>query len=145
MVGQAGSPDWKFHRVMWSRGMVFAKEDGAGQTDAKRKGAKQMISKRPSLRDLEDSWHLVEKNLGEANGNLLQYSCLENLEPGRLQFMGSLRVGQNWATSLSLFTFHFHALEKEMATHSSILAWRIPGTGEPGGLPPLGLHRVGHD
>ena len=42
-------------------------------------------------------------------------------------------------------TFHFHALEKEMATHSSILAWRIPGTGEPGGLPSMGLHRVGHD
>ena len=43
------------------------------------------------------------------------------------------------------FTFHFHALEKEMATHSSILAWRIPGTGEPGGLPSMGLHRVGND
>ena len=43
------------------------------------------------------------------------------------------------------FTFHFHALEKEMATHSSVLAWRIPGTGEPGGLPSIGLHRVGHD
>ena len=43
------------------------------------------------------------------------------------------------------FTFHFHALEKEMATHSSVLAWRIPGTGEPGGLPSVGLHRVGHD
>ena len=43
------------------------------------------------------------------------------------------------------FTFHFHALEKEMATHSSVLAWRIPGTGEPGGLSSLGLHRVGHD
>ena len=43
------------------------------------------------------------------------------------------------------FTFHFHSLEKEMATHSSILAWRIPGTGEPGGLPSMGLHRVGHD
>ena len=43
------------------------------------------------------------------------------------------------------FTFHFHALEKEMATHSSVLAWRIPGTAEPGGLPSLGLHRVGHD
>ena len=42
------------------------------------------------------------------------------------------------------FTFHFHALEKEMATHSSVLAWRIPGTGEPGGLPSMGLHRVGH-
>ena len=43
------------------------------------------------------------------------------------------------------FTFHFHALEKEMATHSSVLAWRIPGMGEPGGLPSMGLHRVGHD
>ena len=43
------------------------------------------------------------------------------------------------------FTFHFHALEKEMATHSSVLAWRIPGTGEPGGLPSMRLHRVGHD
>ena len=50
-------------------------------------------------------------------------------------------------TQLSNFTFifHFHALEKEVATHSSILAWRIPGTGEPGGLPSMGLHRVGHD
>ena len=63
-------------------------------------------------------------------------------EPGRLQSMGSLRVKLDWATSL---TFHFHALEKEMATHSSVLAWRIPGTGEPGGLPSLGSHRVGHD
>ena len=43
------------------------------------------------------------------------------------------------------FTFHFHALEKEMATHSSVLAWRIPGTGEPGGLPSMGSHKVGHD
>ena len=111
-------------------------------------------------------------------------------EPGRLQSMGSLRVGHDWVTSLSFslsstgegngnplhcsclenprdrgawwaavhgvtqsrtrlndftFTFHFHALEKEMATHSSVLAWRIPGTGEPGGLPSMGSHRVGHD
>ena len=43
------------------------------------------------------------------------------------------------------FTFYFHALEKEMATHSSVLAWRIPGTGEPGGLPSMGSHRVGHN
>ena len=43
------------------------------------------------------------------------------------------------------FTFHFHALEKEMAPHSSVLAWRIPGMAEPGGLPSMGLHRVGHD
>ena len=48
-------------------------------------------------------------------------------------------------TRLSDFTFHFHALEKEMATHSSVLAWRIPGTGEPGGLPSMGSHRVRHD
>ena len=63
-------------------------------------------------------------------------------ESGRLQSMGSLRV---W-TRLSefTFTFHFHALEKEMATHSSILAWRIPVTEEPGGLS-MGLHRVRHD
>ena len=55
-------------------------------------------------------------------------------------------VAKNW-TRLSdfTFTFHFHALEKEMATHSSVLARRIPGTGEPGGLPSMGLHRVGHD
>ena len=66
-------------------------------------------------------------------------------EPSSLQSMGSLRVGHDWVTSLSLFTFHFHALEKEMATHSSVLAWRIPGTGEPGGPPSMGSHRVGHD
>ena len=68
-------------------------------------------------------------------------------EPGRLWSMGSRRVGHDWATSLSLFTFtfHFHTLEKEMATHSSVLAWRIPGTLEPGGLLSMGSHRVGDD
>ena len=67
-------------------------------------------------------------------------------EPGGLQSMGSLGVGHDWTTSLSLFTFtfHFHALEKEMATHSSVLAWRIPGMGEPGRPPSMGSHRVGH-
>ena len=55
-------------------------------------------------------------------------------------------VAKSW-TQLSdfTFTFHFHALEKKMATHSSILVWRIPGTGEPDGLPSMGSHRVGHD
>ena len=64
-------------------------------------------------------------------------------EPGRLQSMGSSKS----RTRLSdfTFTFHFHALEKEMATHSSVLAWRIPGTGEPGGLLSMGSHRVRHD
>ena len=63
-------------------------------------------------------------------------------EPGGPQSMGSLRVGR---LSDFTFTFHFHALEKEMATHFSVLAWRIPGTGEPHGLPSVGSHRVGHD
>ena len=65
-------------------------------------------------------------------------------KPGRLQSMGSLRVGHKSLSDFT-FTFHFHALEKEMATHSSVLAWRIPGAGEPGGLPSLGSQRVGHD
>ena len=59
-------------------------------------------------------------------------------EPGKLQSTG--RVRHDFT-----FTFHFHALEKEMTTHSSVLAWRIPGTEEPGGLPSMGSHRVGHD
>ena len=63
-------------------------------------------------------------------------------EPGRLQSMGWLRVGNE---NNFTFTFHFQALEKEMATHSSVLAWRIPGTGEPAGLPSMGSHRGGHD
>ena len=64
-------------------------------------------------------------------------------EPGRLQSIGLQRVGHD--LSNFPFTFHFHALEKEMATPSSILAWRIPWTAEPGGLPSMGLHRVRHD
>ena len=64
-------------------------------------------------------------------------------EPGGLQSMG---VAKSWARlSDFTFTFHFRALEKEMATHSRVLAWRIPGTGEPGGPPSMGSHRVGHD
>ena len=77
------------------------------------------------------------------NSSTLAWRIPWTEEPGGLQSMGSLRVGHDWATSL--FTFHFHALEKEMATHSSVLAWRIPGTGEPGGLPSMGSHRVGDD
>ena len=66
-------------------------------------------------------------------------------EPGRLQAMGSRRVGHETRLSDFTFNFHFHALEKEMATHSSVLAWRIPGMGESGGQPSVGSHRVRHD
>ena len=82
---------------------------------------------------------------GEGNGIPLQYSCLENPMDGGRSLVGCSPWGLEEATSLSLFTFHFHALEKEMATHSSVLAWRIPGMGEPGGLLFMGSHRVGHD
>ena len=82
---------------------------------------------------------------GEGNGNptpVLLPGKSHGREPGRLQSMGSKsRTLLNDFT----FTFHFHALEKEMATHSSVLAWRIPGMAEPGGLRSMGSHRVGHD
>ena len=83
---------------------------------------------------------------GEGNGTPLQYSCLENPMDGGAWWAAVHGVARS-RTRLSdfTFTFHFHALEKEMATHSSVLAWRIPGTGEPGGLPSMGSHRVRHD
>ena len=84
--------------------------------------------------------------LGEGNGTPLQYSCLENPMDRRAWWAAVHGVAKTW-TRLRDFTFifQFHALEKEMATHSSVLVWRIPGTGEPGGLPSMGSHRVGHD
>ena len=82
----------------------------------------------------------------EGNGTPLQYSCLENPMDGGAWWAAIHGVAKS-RTQLSdfTFTFHFHALQKEMATHSSALVWRIPGTGEPGGLPSMGSHRVGHD
>ena len=84
--------------------------------------------------------------IGEGNGTPLQYSCLENPMDGAAWRAAVQRVAEG-QTRLSdfIFTFHCHALEKEMATHSSVLAWSIPGTAEPGGLPSMGSHRVGHD
>ena len=83
---------------------------------------------------------------GEGSGTPLQYSCLENPMDGGAWWAAVHGVAKS-RTRLSdfTFTFHIHALEKEMATHSSVLAWRIPGTGEPGWLPSMGSHRVGHD
>ena len=83
---------------------------------------------------------------GEGNGNPLQYSCLANPMDGGAWWAAVHGVAKSWTRLRDFtFTFHFHALEKEMATHSGVLAWRIPGTGEPGGLPSMGSHRVGHD
>ena len=83
---------------------------------------------------------------GGGQGNQLQYSCLENpMDRGAWQAaVHGVAKSQSRLNDFA-FTFHFHALEKEMATHSSVLAWRIPGMGEPGGLLSMGSHRVGHD
>ena len=91
-------------------------------------------------------WWGCAMNHGEGNGTPLQYSCLEIPMDGGAWWAAVHGVAKS-RTRLSdfPFTFHFHALEKEMATHSSVLAWRIPGTGEPGGLLSVGSHRVGHD
>ena len=80
------------------------------------------------------------------NGTPLQHSCLENPMDGEA-WKAVVHGVMKSRTRLSdvTFTFHFHALEKEMATYSSVLAWRIPGTAGPGGLPSMGSHRVGHD
>ena len=88
----------------------------------------------------------IRTSCGEGIGTPLQYSCLETPMEGAVWWAAVHEVAESW-TRLSdfTFTFYFPALEKEMATHSSVLAWRIPGTGEPGGLPSMGLHRVGHD
>ena len=86
------------------------------------------------------SWGIV---LSTPHSSTLTWKIPWTEEPGRLQPIGSQRVGHDWATSLSLFTFmHWR---RKWQTHSSVLAWRIPGTGEPGGLPSVGSHRVAHD
>ena len=83
---------------------------------------------------------------GEGNGTPLQYSCLENPMNGRAWWAAVHGVTKSQAQLIDFtFTFHFHELEKEMATHSSVLAWRIPGTGEPVRLPSMGSRRVGHN
>ena len=91
-------------------------------------------------------WWLLDLLGREGSGTPLQYSCLENPVDGGAWWAAVHGVAKSWTwLSYFSFTFHFHALEKEMAIHSSVLAWRIPGTGEPGGLPSMGSHRVGHD
>ena len=83
----------------------------------------------------------INRLLVTINGTPLQYSCLENSMDGRAWWAAVHGITKSW-TRLNdfTFTFHFHALEKEMATHSSVLAWRIPGMAEPGGLPSMGSH-----
>ena len=100
------------------------------------------------MQETRDTGSVLEsgRSLGEGNSNPFQYSCLGN-PVDRGAWKAAVHVVAEGQTQLSgfTFTFHFHALEKEMATHSSVLAWRIPGTGEPGGLLSMGSHKVRHD
>ena len=120
-------------------------------------GLAQSQTQQKRLSSSSSRWHGGKPALGpnnttlyltirEGNGTPLQYSCLENPMDGGAWWAAVHGVAKNW-TRLSdfPFTFRFHTLEKEMATHSSVLAWRIPGTGEPGGLPSMGSHRVEHN
>ena len=87
-----------------------------------------------------------QKANGESNGTPLQYSRLENPMDGGAWWAVVHGVAKGRTRLRDFpFTLHFHALEKEMATHSSVVAWRIPGMAESGGLPSMGSHRVGHD
>ena len=98
------------------------------------------------LNFLSSSFKTPVSSFGEGNGNPLQYSCLESPVDGGAWWATVHGVSKNQTRLRNFtFTFHFWALEKEMATHSSVLAWRIPGTGEPGGLPSMRSHRVRHD
>ena len=93
-----------------------------------------------------DNWRGPLSLSEEGNSSPLQYSCMENPMDGGAWWAAVHGVAKSWTQLSDLtFTFHFHALEKEMATHSSVLAWRIPRMGEPGDLPSMGSHRVAHD
>ena len=118
-----------------------------GKVEERRRRGQQRIKWLDGINNSMDmNLTKLQVRIGESNGTLLQYSCLENPMDGGAWKAAVPGVAEGW-TRLSdfTFTFHFHALEKEMATHSSVLAWRIPGTAEPGGLPSMGSHRVGHD
>ena len=103
----------------------------------------------PILGLSDSSWFCgfaVSSAFGEGTGTPLQYSCLENPMDGGAWWAAVHGVTKSQTRlSNSTFTFYFDALQKEMATHSSVLAWRIPGTEEPGRLPFMGSHRVRHD
>ena len=125
------------HRVIQRRGRK--ETEVARGIKGESKGERQ-------IQPVISSLSVLHFSIGEGNGHPLQYSCLENPMDGGAWWAAVHGVAKS-QTQLSdfTFTFPFHALEKEMVTHSSVLAWRVPGMAEPGGLPSMGSHRVGHD
>ena len=131
---EAGEP-WELNR----RGLSRSPEPTAG--------ALEQPERVSEARQCSDDLNPEASSLNRVQyGTPLQYSCLENPMDGGAWWAAVHGVAKS-RTRLGdfTFTFHFHTLEEEMETHSSVLAWRIPGTGEPGGLPSMGSHRVGHD
>ena len=135
------------HRLLIAMASLVAEdglaEVGRGASIAVTRGLSSCSSRALELRVSSCG---VGAQSGEGNGTPLQYSCLEDPMDGGAWWAAVRGVAKSQTRRSDFtFTFHFPALEKEMATHSSVLAWRIPGTREPGGLPSMGSHRVGHD
>ena len=145
---------YRFNAIPIKLPMVFFREQWHPTPvllPGKSHGQRSLVGCGPWGREESDTterlpFHFSLSCIGKGNGHPLQCSCLENPRDGWACWAAIYGVTES-QTRLSDFpyTFHFHALEKEMATHSSVLAWRIPGTGEPGGLPSMGSHRVRHN
>ena len=138
-----------FHPVMWHLQQLAWKVTADGEETECTDLEVGCASPLPTLHCADIYPQLIAEGLGsdgEGNGTPLQYSSLEN-PMDRGAWWAAIHGVAKSRTRLSDFTFTFllHALEKEMATHSSVLAWRIPGTGEPGGLLSMGSRRVGHN
>ena len=146
MVAHQVPMSMEFSRQEYWSGLLFPHPEMEPRSPALQ--ADSLLSETPGKPSLFYIYQFASASLklGEGNGTPLQYSCLENPMEGGAWWAAVHGVTKS-RTQLSNFTFpfHFHALEKAMATHSSVLAWRIPGTAEPGGLPPMGWHGVGHD
>ena len=142
--------DWKCKTVQWELSKANLCQQKVPNVSAWPGARKRAIGETCKGFVFRDSGNLDAKEIlgsyGEGNDTPLRYSCLENPMDGGAWWAAVHGVTKS-RTRLSdfTFTFHFHALQKEMATHSSVLAWRIPGTGEPRGLPSMGSHRVRHD
>ena len=132
-----------FGHLMWSDSLE--KTLMLGKIEGRRRSGWQRMRLLDGITDSMNESAQIQGGR-EGDGTPFQYSCLANPMDGGAWWAAVHGVARS-RTRLSdfTFTFHFHALEKEMAAHSSVLAWRIPGTGEPCGLPSMGSHRVGHN
>ena len=135
------------HPILISRTNSLEKTLMLRKIDSKRRRGQQRMRWLDSITNsMDNEFEQTLGDFGEGNGTPLQYSCLANPMDGGAWWAAVHGVATSRKRlSNFTFTFHFHALEKEMATQSSVPAWRIPGMGEPGELPSMGSHKVRHD